>query len=69
MIENTVIKILIETFTEECLEEINKAKHPENGPFNFGIASSDASVRRIKVKWLEKLKHIKQEENDNSKVF
>ena len=68
MIENTVIKILIETFTEECLEEINKAKHPENGPFNFGIASSDASVRRIKTKWLEKL-NIKQEEDDNNKVF
>ena len=63
-IENRIIKILIESFTEECLEEISKTKHPnETDIFNFGLASADASVRRIITKWLNKLN---KEENVNS---
>ena len=53
----TTQQLLIETFVEECIEEIYKMRHPENGPFNFGLASADASVRRIKTKYLEKLKN------------
>ena len=54
-IEDRVLKLLIEAFTEECLEEMTKQKHPENGPFNFGLASADAAVRRVKTKWIDKL--------------
>jgi len=62
----TVQQLLIEAFVEECIKEIHKTKHPENGPFNFGLASADAAVRRIKIKYLEKLKN---EEDDDGKVF
>jgi acyl carrier protein len=63
-IENRIIKILIESFTEDCLEEIIKTQHPnEIDTFNFGLASADAAVRRIKTKWLNKLN---KKENVNS---
>lgn len=56
-LEETVIKLLIESFAEECIEEINNMKHPEvTDVFNFGLASADAAVRRTKTKWIEKLK-------------
>lgn len=68
-IEDRVIKILIEAFTEECLEEIAKQKHPDpTDLFNFGLSSADAAVRRTKTKWVDKLnKQI--EENNNNKIF
>ena len=65
-IEDKIIQLLIESFTEECIEEMAKQKHPENGPFNFGLASADAAVRRIKTKYIEKLKTNK---DVNNKVF
>ena len=65
-IEDKIIQLLIESFTEECIEEMAKQKHPENGPFNFGLASADAAVRRIKTKYIEKLKTNKDVIN---KVF
>ena len=62
-IEDRVIKILIEAFTEECLETIAQQKHPEpTDLFNFGLASADAAVRRTKTKWIDKLN--KQIDND-----
>jgi len=68
-LEETVIKLLIETFADECLEEINKMKHPEvTDVFNFGLGSADAAVRRVKTKWIEKLKK-QNEENANNKIF
>jgi hypothetical protein len=68
-LEETVIKLLIETFADECLEEINKMKHPEvTDVFNFGLGSADAAVRRVKTKWIEKLKK-QNEENVNNKIF
>ena len=49
---------------DEILSEIEKMKHPETDTFNFGLASADASVRRVVTKWLNKI------ENENgSKVF
>jgi hypothetical protein len=69
-IENTVIKLLIESFTEECIEEM--AKQKRNDPadlFNFGIGSADAAVRRVKTKWIEKLINNKIEEDVDNKVF
>jgi transcription initiation factor IIE alpha subunit len=68
-IESRIIRLLIETFTEECIEEINKQKHPDPADvFNFGLASADAAVRRTKTKWIEKLRQeIKKE--DNEKIF
>lgn len=69
-IEDRVIKLLIEAFTEECLEEIDRMKHPETDQFNFGLGSADAAVRRVKTKWVTKLtKNIKEENDVNSKVF
>ena len=67
--ESQVIKLLIEAFVEECIEEISKHKHPDPADmFNFGAASAEASVRRVKTKWIEKLaKKINYE--DNQKVF
>lgn len=65
-IEDRIIQLLIEAFAEECIETINNQKHPENGPFNFGIASADAAVRRVKTKWVEKL--INNEE-ENDKIY
>jgi len=49
--DNTALRIFIETFTEDCLNEIQSMKHPnEIDVFNFGLASADASVRRIRTK-------------------
>jgi hypothetical protein len=49
-------QLLIEAFVEECIQEINKTKHPDPADiFNFGLASAEASVRRIKTKYIEKL--------------
>ena len=67
-IEDRVIKILIEAFTEDCLEEVDRMKHPEIDQFNFGLASADAAVRRVKTKWVDKL-NKQTEEDDNSKIF
>jgi hypothetical protein len=68
-LEETVIRLLIESFAEECIEEINNMKHPEvTDVFNFGLASADAAVRRTKTKWIEKLKK-QNEENANDKIF
>ena len=66
IIENKVIQLLIEAFTEECLDEAAKMKHPENGPFNFGLASADAAIRRVKTKWIEKLNNYKINEDVNN---
>ena len=67
-IEDKVVKLLIEAFTEECLEEIDRMKHPETDTFNFGLGSADAAVRRTKTKWINKLN--KQTDNDvDSKIF
>ena len=50
-------QLLIEAFVEECLAEMKKQKHPNpTDLFNFGIGSADAAVRRIKTKYIEKLK-------------
>lgn len=65
-IEDKVIQLLIDAFTEECIETINNQKHPENDLFNFGIASADAAVRRVKTKWVEKLTN---NEEDNDKIY
>ena len=55
-IEDKVIKLLIEEFTEECLEEMAKQKRDNPADlFNFGLGSADAAVRRVKTKWIEKL--------------
>jgi hypothetical protein len=55
-IEDKIIQLLIESFTEECLEEMAKQKHPEpTDLFNFGLGSADAAVRRVKTKWIDKL--------------
>lgn len=56
--ESTAIalKILIESFAEECLNEIDRMKREnEHDVFNFGIASADAAVRRIRTKYIENL--------------
>lgn len=58
-------QILLEAFTEECIEEISRMKHPElTDIFNFGLASADAAVKRVKTKWINKL-----EDEDNNKIF
>ncbi len=50
------IKLLIESFTEDCLDEINKMKREnEADVFNYGLGSADAAVRRIKTKYIERL--------------
>ena len=44
-------------------------KHPEvTDVFNFGLGSADAAVRRVKTKWIEKLKK-QNEDYANDKVF
>ena len=66
-IENTVIKLLIESFAEECIEEMIKQKRKDPADlFNFGIGSADAAVRRVKTKWTEKLINNKIEEDVNN---
>jgi len=68
-IEEVAIKLLLETFADECIEEINSMKHPEiTDVFNFGLGSADAAVRRVKTKWLEKLKQ-QNEDYANDKIF
>ena len=62
--EARLLTILIEAFTDECIEEINKHKHPDiTDVFNFGISSAEASVKRIKTKYLDKLNDYKQDDN------
>jgi hypothetical protein len=68
-VEELALKLLLETFADECLEEINKMKHPEvTDVFNFGLGSADAAVRRVKTKWIEKLKK-QNEDYANDKIF
>ena len=64
-IEDKVIKLLIEAFTEECLEEMAKQKRDNPADlFNFGLGSADAAVRRVKTEWIDKLnKNIKDVNN------
>jgi len=53
-----IIKTLLDAFTEECLEEIKKSKHPEEGDvFNFGLSSAEAAVRRVKNRYEERLQN------------
>jgi len=62
-------QLLIEAFVEECLVEMKKQKHPDpTDLFNFGLGSADAAVRRIKTKYIEKLKK-QNEENADNKIF
>ena len=62
-------QLLIEVFVEECLVEMKKQKHPDpTDLFNFGLGSADAAVRRIKTKYIEKLKK-QNEENADNKIF
>ena len=66
-VEDKLIKILIESFTEECLEEIAKQKRDDPADlFNFGLGSADAAVRRIKTKYIEKLTNKTKEDNSGS---
>ena len=56
--ESTAIalKVLIESFTEECLNEIDRMKREnEHDVFNFGLGSADAAVRRVRTKYIERL--------------
>lgn len=58
--EAKLLAILIESFTDECLEEIKKSKHPDEGDmFNFGLSSAESAVKRIKIKYLDKLNNYK----------
>ena len=60
-------QLLIEAFVEECLVEMKKQKHPDpTDLFNFGLGSADATVRRIKTKYIEKLK---TNEDVDNKIF
>lgn len=60
-------QLLIEAFVEECLVEMKKQKHPDpTDLFNFGLGSADAAVRRIKTKYIEKLK---TNEDVDNKIF
>jgi len=69
-IEEKIIKLLIESFTEECIGEMAKQKREDPADlFNFGIGSADAAVRRVKTKWIEKLNNNKIEEDVDNKVF
>jgi hypothetical protein len=65
--DNIALRMFIETFAEDCLNEIKSMKHPnEVDVFNFGLASADASVRRVKTKWLKKIENdIKNEKDVN----
>jgi hypothetical protein len=63
-----IIKTLLDAFTEECLEEIKKEKHPNDSDiFNFGLSSAEAAVRRVKNRYEERLHKVaKNNQNDNS---
>jgi hypothetical protein len=53
-----IIKTLLDAFTEECLEEIKKGKHPNEGDvFNFGLSSAEAAIRRVKNRYEERLQN------------
>ena len=61
-------QILLETFVEECLEELDKQKHLNPlDLFNNGLGSADAAIRRVKLKGINKLE--KQSEDVDSKIF
>lgn len=63
-----IIKTLLDAFTEECLDEIKKSKHPDEGDmFNFGLSSADAAVKRVKARYEERLNNaLKNNQNDNN---
>jgi hypothetical protein len=65
---SVIIKTLLDAFTEECLDEIKKGKHPNEGDmFNFGLSSADAAIRRVKARYEERLNSaLKNNQNDNS---
>jgi hypothetical protein len=60
-------QLLLTAFVEECLEEMKKTKREDpTDLFNFGLGSADAAVRRVKIRWIEKLNNNKTENNVNN---
>jgi hypothetical protein len=61
---SAIIKTLINAFTEECLDEIKKGKHPNEGDmFNFGLSSAEAAIRRVKARYEERLNNALNNNN------
>jgi len=64
----TIIKVLLNAFTEECITEMANQRRPNTGEidlFNIGLSSADAAVRRVKAQYIERLeKQIKKESNE-----
>lgn len=64
----TVIKVLLDAFTEECVTEIANQRRPNTGEvdiFNIGLSSADAAIKRVKTRYMERLENqINQETNE-----
>ena len=50
---------------EDILRVINERKHPETDMFNFGLASADGAVRRLREQYYETIKKMYDQENTN----
>jgi hypothetical protein len=43
---------------EEIFEAISEMKHPETDMFNFGLASADGAVKRLRERYYDSIKQM-----------
>jgi hypothetical protein len=51
---------------EDIIRVINEQKHPDPGMFNFGIASAEGAVRRLREDYYETIKQMYDQEDTNT---
>ena len=50
---------------EDIIKVIKEMEHPEPDMFNFGLASADGAVRRLREQYYETIKKMYAQENTN----
>jgi hypothetical protein len=48
---------------EEVLKVIKEREHPETDMFNFGLASADGAIRRLREQYYESIKKMYDQES------
>ena len=50
---------------EEIFEAISEMKHPETDMFNFGLASADGAIKRLREQYYESIKQIYDKQTES----
>ena len=48
---------------EEVLKVIKEREHPETDMFNFGLASADGAIRRLREQYYDSIKKMYEQED------